>query len=602
MTPSETAQAPLRIRLAYATLDEFVERYGTNVTRGGFFVSTSDLRPEGSRVEFEVLIDGGTQALRGEGLVQKAHVDEGGTRSGMTLRFLEVDPATRALVERVVNARQSLPQAQKSESKEPRAPSARRSRLAAPVAPLDNAPLEDGPVWGIDWGSTAVRAGFLDTGAESLVAVEVAAGPLLPGTSELAAQALVTLREGARANVGIELRRAVLCVPCTWTHAQRKVLRDVAREAGIEVVRLVNEPSAAALAVGFGKGLARKRVLVYELGAGGFQASVVELTGDDAEVVSAGGSELLGGMDFDRRLARELYAALLAQLPELAGIDLGPSLLVTAEQAKKDLSQAEAVDVQIELPESRPPGAPGVWRGSVDRRMLGRFIADLIDGTIAVSRAVLASAGLTSEGLDEIVLVGGQTRSPLVRLRVEEAFRRPVRAEANASGSALMGAAILGRSLCESQSGKRGARLSDVLAVPITVGARDGTLRTVFAQNTRLPAEKSLAFEVGENEVLELAVFQGSSTTPVGDDFLGRAELAADRPGEVSLHFRVNADAALQLLAEARGRPRREIPLTPEPISETSLRALLARAPLFERQATPDGGLFQGIRKLWSRR
>ncbi len=698
---------PIRIRLPYSTDEEFVEKYGTNVARGGIFIATRALKPEGTLLQFELVLSDGARLMRGEGVVAKAQVDDGGARAGMTLRFTRLDAASKALVDRVVARRSGVhdvrllvrtptlefvapvvpeaaeaagapepasdptdpapatvakvePQGIGQEEPEVTDPGRRRRRLAldtfeAPAAANTVVPAEE-LVLGIDLGTSHCRVAVFVGGEPRLVplspdgkgqgmpsaialdeqdrffvgararaqllidpenavasawsrldrhgpvAVELRGRPHpLP---ELLSHLMTTLREAAQAWAGKPISRAVLSVPAAFDDRQRAALLQAGRLAGLEVLRIVNAPSAAALAFGFGRGLARKRVLVYDLGGGSFEASLLEITGDDLDVVGTASAALLGGAEFDRRIADELGRLLEAELKVAPGASPHgmQRILDAAEQTKIQLSELESTEVHVPFATAREDGTPVDFRSTLTRETLERLTSDLVDRTVETTRAVLAAANLTPQSLDEVLLVGGQSRTPLVRRKLEEALGRPARSEPDPQGAVARGAAILGHSILRQEEGKSGARISDLLTVPVGVGVRGGGLLRVLERQTRLPVRKSLAFPIKAGESLTLAVFQGEGPRVEDCALLGVARVQGDRDGEAVLQLRVTVDGTLELSARAPGSRADVVAEASE--ATGSLESLLVDAPQSNESDDPatQRGLLGGIRRLFGRR
>ncbi len=410
---------------------------------------------------------------------------------------------------------------------------------------------------------------------------------------ELAARLLLELKASASAFLGHEASRAVLCVPTHFDERQRAAMREAATLAGLEVLRIINSPSAAALAFGLGRGLARKRLLVIDLGGGGLGVSVVQLTGDDLEVITTGGDATLGGMDFDMRLAEALAEELQRQghaRPEHPQ-DWVP-LLAAAEAAKVALSEREEVPVPL------PAGLPSL---TLDRERLEALTRELVQRVIAGVRQVLEGSALTPQGLDEVLLLGGQGRSPLVRRQLEEGLGVPVRADVDATGSAALGAALLGQGLLDAAAGKPGATASEVLSLPIGVAERGGSFRRVLERNTRLPTEKTLVLPVTPGPLV-LALFQGSSPMALENEYLGTLAFSIERPGEAEVHFSVSADGTLSLAATLPSTRRHPVQLVTHMPEEAELEATLAHSPLEGEPEARPGGLLSGLRKLFGRR
>ncbi len=416
-------------------------------------------------------------------------------------------------------------------------------------------------------------------------------GRVIPLT-DFAAQLLRELKSSASRFLGHEATRAVLCVPAFFDSRQRAALREAAERAGLTVLRMLNAPAAATLAYGHGRGLARKRVLVVDLGGGGLEVSVIQVTGDDLEVVTTGSDPTLGGMDFDARIAQALASELRAQGAPTAAppLDWGP-LRAAAESAKVLLSEQEETSVRL----GEGPGH------TLTRERMEALTADLAQRVVENTREVLESSALTPQGLDAVVLVGGQSRSPLVRRRLEESLGVPVRSDVDPLGAGALGAALLGRSLLEIASGKPGGTVSDVLSMPLGVAERGGTLRRVFERNTRLPADKTLVLPVTPGP-LSLALFQGTSPLAAENEYLGALHFQIDRGGEAELHFSLSQDGLLALAASLPGTKRQTVVLATEELDEAAREALITRSP-FATEAEPrPAGLLSGLRKLFGKR
>lgn len=416
-------------------------------------------------------------------------------------------------------------------------------------------------------------------------------GRVIP-LAEFATQLLRELRSSASAFLGREATRAVLCVPAHFDARQRAVLREAAERAGLHVLRILNAPAAATLAYGHGRGLARKRVLVIDLGGGGLEVSVMQVTGDDLEVVTTGCEPTLGGMDFDARIAEALTAELRERgtlLPE-STLD-GSSLRTAAEAAKVALSEQEEITVPLR----------GGGQASLSRERVEALTADLAQRVTEVTREVLESSSLTPQGLDAVLLVGGQSRAPLVRRRLEESLGVSVRSDVDPLGSVALGAALLGRSLLEIESGKPGATVSDVLSVPLGVAERGGTIRRVFERNTRLPADKTLVLPVTPGP-LSLALFQGPSPLTAENEYLGALHFQLERAGEVELHFSLSQDGLLSLMATLPGAKRQPVALATEELDEAAREALIARSPFATEVEQRPTGLLSGLRKFFGKR
>jgi molecular chaperone DnaK (HSP70) len=416
-------------------------------------------------------------------------------------------------------------------------------------------------------------------------------GRIIP-VSEFATQLLRELKSAASTFLGREATRAVLCVPAYFDARQRATLREASERAGLQVQRVLNAPAAATLAYGHERGLARKRVLVVDLGGGGLEVSVIQVTGDDLEVVTTGSDPTLGGLDFDARIAEAVMGELRspgAPSPEPV-LDWG-SLRAAAETAKVLLSEQQEAPLQLRE-------HPGL---TLSRERVETLTADLAQRVTEATREVLESSSLTPQGLDAVVLVGGQSRAPLVRRRLEESLGIPVRSDVDPLGAAALGAALLGHSLLEIETGKPGATVSDVLSMPLGVAERGGTLRRVFERNTRLPADKTLVLPVTPGP-LSLAIFQGASGLAAESEYLGALHFQVERAGEAEIHFSLSQDGILSLGASLPGAKRQPVTLATEELDDTAREALIARSPFATETKESPTGLLSGLRKLFGKK
>lgn len=642
---------PLRIRLPFASEDEFVERYGANVDRTGLFIATRSTKPEGTAISFELVLQDGTRLMRGEGVV--THVTAPGATGpvGMRLRFSRLEARTKALVDRI--AARGAPPPPPAPAPEP---------APRPSAPLPAARPATDAVVGIDFGTSFCRAAVVVDGAVKKVsfggaealpsvvaldpggrliagagAAKVAASDpgralvgakrflgrrarspkvradaerfaleALPdgdgevlltlggqpyGARALVAALLGEVRRAASDSSSAEVRRAVVGVPTWFSHRQRRALLDAAKEAGLEVLQLINEPSAIALAYGHGKHLARKRLLVYDFGGGAFDAAVVELTGEDLEVVSCGGDDALGGMDLDLAVAEGLAKSLPPGSPGAAPA-ARRLLAQSAERARVALSASDKAPVQL----------PEVGARELDRPWLESTVGALVDHSLALTRAVLESARLLPQGLDEVLAAGGLSRMPLVKARLEAALGRAIQTDALDEGAVAAGAALFGHALWLRERGKPGGSVAEVLGAPIGVAVQGGGLRRVLERNTHLPATKSLPLPVAAGQTVQLAVFQGARAAAQENEFLGTLTTTADKPGELSVRFSLSPDGLLEvqpLTAAGRALKAEWAPFDAEGTLETALAA--AALPPEKPQEGPSKGIFGGFLRLFGR-
>jgi len=387
-------------------------------------------------------------------------------------------------------------------------------------------------------------------GEGGLVAVEL--GGQRVTLEEIAALILRNVKEMAQDHLREEVNRAVITVPAYYNERQRAAVRRAGELAGLHVERIVNEPTAAAIAYASGRRL-RQRILVYDLGGGTFDASVLELQDNVYEVVSTGGDTFLGGSDFDHRIVgRLLEVYRQAQGAPFDGDPVALSRVYdAAERAKCALS--ERLDFPIHLPFlAMRDGQPVALETTLTRVEIAALVEPLVERTLAVCREVLAAKGLAPADLDEVLLVGGQSRMPLVQEKVRAFFGRSPSRAVHPDEAVAIGAAVLAQSLGEVD----GPVLIDVLPLAIGVALPDGTVRPVFERNTPLPARKQygLATTADGQTAFELVVVQGASRRADGCDYLGTVRLDGLPRGprgmvKISVTFELGAECLLTVTA-----------------------------------------------------
>ncbi|HEX7487376.1 MAG TPA: Hsp70 family protein, partial [Anaeromyxobacteraceae bacterium] len=326
---------------------------------------------------------------------------------------------------------------------------------------------------------------------------------------QIAALILRGVKAVAQDHLREEVNRAVITVPAYYNERQRAAVRRAGALAGLHVERIVNEPTAAALAYASGRRL-RQRILVYDLGGGTFDASVLELQDNVYEVVSTGGDSFLGGSDFDQRIVGRLLE--LYRQKNGAPFDGDPVALSrvfdAAERAKCALS--ERLDFPIHLPFLvMRDGQPIALDATLTRAEIAALVEPLVERTLVVCGEVLAAKQLAPADLDEVLLVGGQSRMPLVQEKVRAFFGRAPSRAVHPDEAVAIGAAVLAQSLgaCD------GPVLIDVLPLAIGIALPDGGVRPVFERNTPLPARKQygLATTSDGQTTFELVAVQGAS-------------------------------------------------------------------------------------------
>ena len=333
---------------------------------------------------------------------------------------------------------------------------------------------------------------------------------------EVSAIVLRTLKERAETHFGEPVEKAVVTVPAYFNDSQRQATKDAGRLAGLEVLRLVNEPTAAALAYGLDKG-EEGTIAVYDLGGGTFDISVLKLRAGIFEVLATNGDTRLGGDDLDGRLAE----VVLAELPsELAG---RPSVRArartAAERAKQELSAQPRAEVVLELPEvGRQARAP------ITREDFERLVRDIVARTVEPCRQVLRDAGIDAREVREVVAVGGSTRVPLVRRQIEEIFGRPALVDIDPDEVVALGAGIQAGILA---GGQRDMLLLDVVPLSLGIETMGAVFTRLIDRNTTIPATAKETFTtaVDSQTSVDIHVLQGERELAADNRSLARFKI-----------------------------------------------------------------------------
>jgi molecular chaperone DnaK (HSP70) len=428
---------------------------------------------------------------------------------------------------------------------------------------------------------------------------------------ELSAEILRAVKRKAEAALGEPVRKAVITVPAYFDDAQRQATRDAGRIAGLEVVRILNEPTAAAIAYGLDqkqKGV----VAVYDLGGGTFDISILKLSGQVFKVLSTHGNTHLGGDDFDALIAAELKRRLQAAHPEAALDDAlsGALLRKTAELVKIDLSRALETSYTLEL------AAQGLtFSDRFTAEELNALIAPLVERTLDSCRAALKAAGLKPAQIEDVVLVGGSTRVPLVRHSVETFFGRRPNISINPDEVVAVGAGIQGHLLA---GGRRDFVLLDVIPLSLGIETLGGTFSKLITANTTIPARATELFTtyVDNQTGVDVNIYQGEREFVKDCRNLGRFRLKGIPPmpaglPRVKVTFLVDTNGILTVSAlEERSGKAASIEVIPSHgLTNDEIERILDEAvehamddlnqrQLVEFRNTAEA-VFRGIDKVW---
>jgi molecular chaperone DnaK len=368
--------------------------------------------------------------------------------------------------------------------------------------------------------------------------------------TEISALILRELRSSVQSALGEVVDRAVVTVPAYFNESQRACVREAGRMAGLEILRIINEPTAAALCYGFGRG-ERKHVLVFDLGGGTFDLSLIKIDGDIFEVIAVGGDSFLGGIDFDRKLVEIVTKKLASQQGGYLVIDeVGKERLRAAcQEAKHTLSsQPRAL---VELPNfTLSDGKRIEVSVTVTRTEFEQACKPLVDRCTDALSEVLMDAAKTPADLDDILLVGGSTRIPCVTQALRDIFGKEPSKRVHPDEVVATGAALA----ADSHDRFDGAVLTDVVPMAIGIAGPKGKFVPFVSRNTPLPHKIVAHTEIapGTREI-QLAVYQGESPNILENDYLGALVLdglpAADKPLRCAIMFTLDAECLLKVYA-----------------------------------------------------
>ncbi len=384
---------------------------------------------------------------------------------------------------------------------------------------------------------------------------------------QISAEILKKMKKTAEDYLGETVTEAVVTVPAYFNDSQRQATKDAGKIAGLEVKRIINEPTAAALAYGMDKSKGDKTIAVYDLGGGTFDISIIEIAEVDGEhqfeVLATNGDTFLGGEDFDLRLIEFLAA----EFKKDTGIDLHNDPLALqrlkegAEKAKVELSSAQQTDVNLPYITADATG-PKHLNVKITRAKLEALVEELVIRSLEPCKIALQDSDLSSSEIDEVILVGGQTRMPLVQEKVTEFFGKEARKDVNPDEAVAMGAAIQGAVLA---GDVKDVLLLDVTPLTLGIETMGGVATPVIEKNTTIPTKKSQIFSTAEDHqsAVTIHVVQGERKQATSNKSLGRFDLADIPPAprgvpQIEVTFDLDANGILNVSAQDKATGKQQ--------------------------------------------